>query len=109
MRIRLEPATPRAGDTVQFIFESSTSVDTDFCCMNVLYVGGTVVFNQFHQNGPCPIPNITGEQRVSYVVPPNGVLAFQLQSSRVNLCHGGMPLPVSANLYASATVLAPGT
>ena len=73
--------------------------------MDHLSVGGTLIYSKLHGT-TCPIPSTPGEQRVSYLVPQNGVLAFHLQSNRVNLCSGGgPPLPVTANLHGSTTVL----
>ncbi len=106
MRIRIEQGTVRAGDTIEFVFSSSTTVATDFCCLDHLYVGGTMIYSRFHGTS-CPIPSTPEEHRVSYVVPQHGLLAFHLQSNRVNLCSGGgPPLFVTANLHASTTVLA---
>lgn len=106
VRIRIEQGTIRAGDTIEFVFSSSTTVATDFCCIDHLYVGGTMIYSKFHGSS-CPIPSTPEEHRVSYVVPQNGLLAFHLQSNRVNLCSGGgPPLFVTANLHASTTVLA---
>ena len=31
-----------------FVFQSSSSVATDFCCMDHLSVGGTLIYSKFH-------------------------------------------------------------
>lgn len=108
MRLRIEPAQPHVGDTIQIVFETSSAVPADFCCIDIVYVGHTMIYSRFHDQGPCPLLQSEPEQRTSYVATTPGPLAIQLQASRVDLCIAP-PRFTTTNLYASTTVLPAGT
>ena len=104
MRLKVEPAAPRVGDTVTFTFETWATVPTDFCCINHFYVDGELIYTRFHDQGPCPLPQSERRQQVSHVVTEPGPLAFQLQANRVDFCTG-LPRFTTNNLHASVAVL----
>jgi hypothetical protein len=104
MRLWIEPAVPRVGDTVTFFFETWATVPTDFCCMNHFYVEGELIYSRLHDQGPCPLAPSARRQQVSHVVTEPGPLAFQLQANRVDLCNAP-PTFTTDNLHASVNVL----
>ncbi len=101
--VRIEPAAPRVGDTVTITFGSTATVATDYCCIDHLYVDGTLIVSQNPPPGPCPLAQGPAEQRVSYVVTHAGTLDLQLQSNRVKLC-AAPPEFTTTNLYAASWV-----
>jgi hypothetical protein len=102
--LRVEPAAPHVGDTVTITFGSSATVPTDFCCIENLYVDGTLVFTLVHGQGPCPLAQAPAEQKVTYVLTHAGTLDIHLQSNRVKLCIAP-PEFTTTNLDASFGVL----
>ena len=104
LRLWIEPALPRVGDTVTFTFEAWATVPTDFCCINHVYVGGEMIYMRFHDQGPCPLAPSERRQQATFVVTEPGEMSFQLQSSRLDLCKAP-PQFTTNNLHASMTVL----
>ena len=86
LTLRMEPATPRVGDTVTFTMDSSAPVGTDYCCVVYLYVNGETVYTRFHGQGPCPLAQGPAVDKATYVATRAGTLGLQLQASRVKLC-----------------------
>jgi hypothetical protein len=103
MRMRIEPAAPRVGDTIRIIIESWATVPTDFCCINHVYVNGEMIYSRFHDQGPCPLAPSPVRQETSYVMTAPGRLGIQLQANRVDLCVAP-PRFTTNNLFGSVMV-----
>jgi hypothetical protein len=105
VRLRMEPAAPRVGDTVTLIFDSTATVATDYCCIENVYVDGETVYTNPAAPGPCPLAPGPGEQRATFRAAHAGTVTLQVQASRARLCS---PPPVfdTANLRGVVWVAA---
>lgn len=109
VRVRIDPAVPRAGQSVRFIIDTSTTTG-NYCCANMLTVNG--VQEPLPKGGPtvdangAPITSTHEEQ--TWTVPESGRLNVRLDATSL----GGPPLsatqpaqPVWVTLTGSTPIL----
>jgi hypothetical protein len=98
----IEPAAPRAGDTVTISY--TTSGEGDFCCWVLVFVDGAVVGQNRVPDGPCPVPPINAGS-ASVVAAESGPFTFQIQASRIEHLCAPPAAFFTANLIVTFPVL----
>ena len=110
VRVRIDPAVPRAGQPVRVIIDTSSSTGT-FCCLNLLTVNG--VQEQLPKGGPAVDVNgatITStHEEQTWPVPDSGWLNLIVDATSL----GGPPVsptqpaqPVSVRLIGNTPIVA---
>jgi hypothetical protein len=109
VRVRIDPAVPRAGQTVRFIIDTSSSTGT-YCCLNLLTVNG--VQEQLPKGAPGVDANGTTitstHEEQTWTVPNSDWLNVKLEATSL----GGPPVsatqpaqPVLVRLTGSTPIV----
>jgi len=98
----MEPAAPRAGDTVHFFL--TAAYPTQWCCLTAFYSGdGSMVLSSLDPHACPEIHPSTFTEQVDHVYSRAGTFSVEVQPSASDFC-SGPPTFVNAQLYVTITV-----
>lgn len=101
MEVRVEPAAPKAGDTVKVTYH--TTAVGDFCCQVAVYLDGGMISPGDFPPAPCPLPQTT-TGTTTFTAARTGPVELHVQATlAAHLCIAP-PQFVTTNLYAIVNV-----
>ncbi len=100
--LRMEPVTPRAGDTVHFFI--TASYPTQFCCTTTFYTGDGTMVGPTLDPHACPeVHPSTFTEQVDHVFTHAGSYTAEVQPSAGDFC-SAPPTFINAQLYVDLLI-----